>query len=156
MRAIKILKLLYVIQALVGIILTLWGSFFLAVMSTDSPSSSTATGVISGGITFVILLSLGVLLPIAAIRELERWPRERKLLWNWLDVGPMILFFFPFALWQIYTLWKLRQLPETDFADVDRPEEKKGEVPKEDLDNSAYIERRLRELSTEIHEADRK
>ena len=153
MNIVKSLKFLYLFQAGLGVILTLWGTFFLAVMSTDAPSGTMGRAVVTGAVTFVVLFALGVLLPLAAIRELERYPRDRKLLWNWVDVLPMVFFFFPFALWQVYVLWKIPRMPEESWPESKRNEKDDQE---EESDSEAYVERRLRELSRDLDDSDRR
>ena len=160
MGDIKPLKFLYGIQLLIGLIMTLRGTFFLLIMSTDSPSSTTATAVVTGSVTFVLLLCPGVLLPISATRELERYPADRKLLWNWVNVLPMAFFFLPLALWQAYALWRIRGLPADEWKAAPQKsgnsEQIEETLPEENFDSAAYAERRLRELSRELNDADRK
>jgi protein-S-isoprenylcysteine O-methyltransferase Ste14 len=160
MGYIKPLKFFYGIQLVIGLIMTLRGTFFLSVMSTDSPSATAATAVVAGGVTFVLLLCLGVLLPASATRELERYPLDRKLLWNWVNVLPMAFFFLPFALWQAYALWRIRGLPEDEWKAAPQKsgnsEQIEETLPEENFDSAAYAERRLRELSRELDDAERK
>lgn len=96
----KQLVVLYKVQAVLGIFITLFMTLFIAVMSMDSPSSTTFNAIIGGSITFVVILFFSVLVPIEAVRELEKYENRKKLLFNFTNTVVLISIFFPVALWQ--------------------------------------------------------
>jgi len=120
----KPLIVLYKVQAVLGIFITLFMTLFMAVMSTDSPSSTIMNAIIGGGITFVLMLFFTVLVPIGAIRELEQYGDRKKLLFNVVDTLVLVSIFFPAALLQAILLYGITKQCNQQGSEVAREDSK--------------------------------
>lgn len=106
---IQYLKIFYFIEIVLGLIITIYMTMFMAMMATDSPSS-TIIHMISGGfIGFLVVFLPTVLLPGLAIKELGKYEVQRKLKLNILNT--IIVFFtilMPLAFLNFFILYKIR------------------------------------------------
>ena len=109
MQTITSLKTLYKVQMILGSFITLFVTGMVAVMGTDSPSSTAADAILGAFIGFSLSFSLMVLIPLLANRELNNYPAAQKLLFNYLESLVLIFMLFPVALWQIYVLYTLKK-----------------------------------------------
>jgi len=97
----------YKIQSLVGIFITLFGSFIVAVMSIDSPSAVVGSAFLGGVFAFLILSFLTIFVPLLAMEELEHHPKKSRLFFNLLNIVLLLFIFWPLAIWDIYALYRL-------------------------------------------------
>ncbi len=101
--------MIYNIQAVIGLLFTLFGTLLVSVMSTDAPSHSESGVFISGLFLFVLLFTITIGLPLAANRELENFYTKRKLIFNIIDTLLMFFVFFPVAILQLLLLFKIHK-----------------------------------------------
>jgi len=106
------LRVLYKVEMVLGFIVSLFVTPFVAIMSTDSPSATTSTAVITGVVVFSVLNFLLVLVPLWAVEELDRYSTKKRLVFNIFNALCMLLFFFPVALWQMYQIKRVSEYKE--------------------------------------------
>jgi len=97
----------YRVQAGLGILPTLFGSFLVAVMSTDSPGAGAGSAFLGGIFAFIVLGFLTIFVPLLAAEELERYPKKSRLFFNVLNLVLLFFLFWPLALWEAYALYRL-------------------------------------------------
>ncbi len=106
----KILKVIYVIEMLLGTALALFMGFFLGVMATDSPFSTMVHFVLGAAFGFFFFFLPTVLLPYVSIKELENYESGKSLKWNYtLMVINLLFVFLPAGLLQLFFLLRIKR-----------------------------------------------
>ena len=103
-KSVKILKIIYILQACLGFLNTVFVTVMVGVMSTDSPTHTTQFVFLSTILTFVIVFLISVIIPLLSLNELNTMPKKRKILFNTLNTLLLFITFLPAALLQIYLL----------------------------------------------------
>ena len=110
-KYIKYLKISYEIEMILGIIFSCFVSFFLGIMSTDSPSSTYLDFILGIVFGFLIIAIPSISIPYLAIKELNDYETKRKLIFNIINIIFIFFFLFmPLALWQFYMLYKIKKM----------------------------------------------
>jgi hypothetical protein len=106
------LHVIYKVEMVLGFIVSLFVTPFVAIMSMDSPSATTSAAVITGIVVFSVLNFLLVLVPLWAVEELNRYSTKKRLVFNIFNALCMLFFFFPVALWQMYQIKRVSEYKE--------------------------------------------
>jgi hypothetical protein len=112
MQDISSLKTLYTVQMILGFFSTIFVTFFVAIMSTDAPSSTSSDAILGGFIGFSLTFGSTVILPLLATNELDTYPDRKKLFFNYVESLFLLFTLFPVGLWQAYVLFSLKK-PKT-------------------------------------------
>ena len=148
---IKSLQIIYNIQAGIGLLFTVFGTFLVSVMSTDAPNYSNSGVFISGLFSFILLFTITIGLPIAAHRELENfYTTKRKLIFNSIDTLLMFFIFFPVAILQLLLLSKIHKNISDDNNKSSIIEHKESKALHKTEDFDKYAEQRLKELDKSL------
>jgi len=148
---IKSLQIIYNIQAVIGLLFTIFGTLLVSIMSTDAPNHSEGSVFISGLFSFILSFTITIGLPMAAHRELENFHIKRKLIFNSIDTLLMFFIFFPIAILQLLLLSKVHKndLDENNNeSSIIDHEELKESHKIEDFDK--YAEQRLEEIDESL------
>ncbi len=105
---IKLLKLLLIIEIIIGLSISIIMAIFLGVMATDSPSSTKLDVLIGSVIGFSLVAIPSVLFPTLSIRELNKFPTRKKLTFNIINSIITFFIFFPIAIIQFYIFNSLK------------------------------------------------
>ena len=110
-RKILFLKRSLMAESTFGILLAVFMVFLTVSLTMDNPDSTVSNMLLAAVFVFCGITIPLVILPIMAIRELNDYPVHKNLLMNYVNSGIAVGFvFFPLAIWQLYTLVKLKSL----------------------------------------------
>ncbi|WP_343801409.1 hypothetical protein [Marinobacterium maritimum] len=108
-KQIKWLKISLKVEMLIGVVAGGILALVLGTMATDSPTSGTLEFIMGALFGFALVATPMLVIPALSIRELNRFPENRKFVFNYLNTVIVLVFvFFPLAIWQIYTLAHLK------------------------------------------------
>ena len=109
-KYIRYLHAYYNFRILIGLISSVVGAFIAGIMLTTSSSAqgSIIISIFGGIIIFIILILITTLIPSLALKELDSFKQNRKLVLNYIDAIFMLGTVFPIGLWQVYTLHKVK------------------------------------------------
>lgn len=108
-RKILFLKRSLIAEIIFGMVAAIVLAVYMVSLVSDNPNSATID-LFLGALFPIVIIGLPlVLLPYIAIRELNEYSEQKSLLINYVNSGLAVGFtFFPLAIWQIFTLVKLR------------------------------------------------
>jgi len=108
-RKILFLKRSLIAEIIFGAIAAIAISVYMVSMVNDNPNAATIDMFLGALFPIVIIALPLMLLPFMAIRELNEYGEQKSLLINYVNSGIAVGFvFFPLAIWQIFTLVKLK------------------------------------------------
>ncbi len=105
----KGLKIILIIEIIYIFIASCLLGSVVAIMITDSPTTTSKDMIIWGGTTFVSLFVPFVLLPILSIKELVNYNEKKRL---WLNITNSIVttifIFFPLIIVHLFLIYKIK------------------------------------------------
>ncbi len=113
----KNLKVLLIIEIILGILTASFAALFVGIMATDSPSATLLHGIGIGFCVFLVTFLPLVLLPLLSIRELNEYDRNGTITINIVNSIFVFLYFFPFGVLNIYFVYKIDFMKKSDVPD---------------------------------------
>ncbi|GLS90139.1 hypothetical protein GCM10007916_12060 [Psychromonas marina] len=103
------LKRSLIVEIIFGALLAIILSVYMVSMASANPNAATID-IFLGALFPIVIVALPlVLLPYMAIRELNEYEEQNSLILNYVNSGIAVGFvFFPLAVWQIFTLVKVK------------------------------------------------
>ncbi len=104
---IRSLKISFIFETILGVLVALFIAMFVGIMATDSPSSPSNDMIMGGMFAFLIVFAPFVLFSYLSIRELNKYEENNKLLFNIINSLLVFSIFLPLGIWQLYLIFKL-------------------------------------------------
>lgn len=105
----KGLKIIIIIEIVYIFIAACLLGGIVAIMITDSPTTTSKDMMIWGGTTFISVLLPLQLLPVFSIIELEKYNENKRLIFNIINsIVTTIFIFFPLMIVHFFLIYKIK------------------------------------------------